>query len=97
MPLNGAPRPPPPAPPQVYWQVDELQKSLQFVSVSLDGHVALWTLAKAELQRELLMRLAPPPALGTEGAAAEAAPGAASSGTCIDFCQVGRQHGSRGV
>ncbi len=82
---------------QVYWQIDELQKSLQFVSVSLDGHVLLWTLAKAELQRELLMRLQLQPGQHGqqagqqhgEGGVAEVVPGGTASGTCIDFCKVG--------
>lgn len=81
----------------MYWQIDELQKSLQFVSVSLDGHVLLWTLAKAELQRELLMRLQLQAGQHGqqagqqhgEGGAAEVAPGGTASGTCIDFSKVG--------
>ena len=71
---------------QVCWQVDELQKSLQFVSVSLDGVVVLWTLAKAELQRRLVVQQQAA-AEGTDGAAA---PSSTASGTCIDFNKVQR-------
>ena len=70
--------------------MDELQKSLQFVSVSLDGVVVLWTLAKAELQRELLMRLVVQQQAAAEGTDGAAAPSSTASGTCIDFNKVQR-------
>lgn len=70
--------------------MDELQKSLQFVSVSLDGVVVLWTLAKAELQRELLMRLVVQQQAAAEGTDGAAAPSGTASGTCIDFNKVQR-------
>lgn len=40
-------------------QVDELQKSLAFVSISTDGDVLLWTLAMCELLPERLIHLRP--------------------------------------
>ena len=42
---------------QVYWQVDEAQKALQFVSISSDGDINLWTMNKSELTHEILMKL----------------------------------------
>ncbi|GAX72654.1 hypothetical protein CEUSTIGMA_g110.t1 [Chlamydomonas eustigma] len=42
---------------QVFWQVDEAQKALQFVSISSDGNVNLWTMNKSELTHESLMKL----------------------------------------
>lgn len=42
---------------QVFWQVDELQKALQIVSISSDGYVLLWTLNKSELTHEVIMKL----------------------------------------
>jgi dynein intermediate chain 1 len=72
--------------------VDELQKVLQFVSVSTDGEVVLWTLAKAELQRELLMRLnalpgmalAPPESPAVDADEARSVLG----GLCMDFSKA---------
>jgi len=37
--------------------VDEAQKALQFVTVSSDGCVNIWTLNKSELTHEFLMKL----------------------------------------
>lgn len=69
----------------VFWQVDELLKSLQFCSVSTDGQVILWTLSKAELQLEVIMSLKAPGATpGPDG------PVTMTSGSCcMDFCKVG--------
>lgn len=67
------------------------------MSVSTDGEVLLWTVAKAELLPELLMRLhapadkeAAPPALAAAAAAmAEPAPSKrVVGGLCMDFCNV---------
>ncbi|MEW5300579.1 MAG: hypothetical protein WDW36_003498 [Sanguina aurantia] len=41
----------------VFWQVDESQKALQFVSISSDGNVHQWILNKSELTHESLMKL----------------------------------------
>jgi hypothetical protein len=57
-------------------QVDELQRSLAFVSISTDGEVLLWSLAKCELLPERLMRLQP--AAAAAGAAASTAGAAAA-------------------
>jgi hypothetical protein len=38
-------------------QVDEAQKALQFVSISSDGNVNVWTMNKSELTHESLMKL----------------------------------------
>jgi len=73
----------------VAWQSDELQKSLQFCSISTDGSVILWTLAKAELQREVIIRLRAPGATpGPDGPVA-----LVSGGCCMDFCRApGQDH-----
>ena len=82
------------------WLEDELQKTLKFASVSTDGDVILWTLAKSELQPERLMRLQAPGAAacgaGEAGQDAVAAAGAAPAagakhvvgGVCMDFSWV---------
>eukprot|EP01023_Acetabularia_acetabulum_P022891 TRINITY_DN22470_c0_g1_i5.p1 TRINITY_DN22470_c0_g1~~TRINITY_DN22470_c0_g1_i5.p1 ORF type:complete len:678 (-),score=142.08 TRINITY_DN22470_c0_g1_i5:229-2262(-) len=44
----------------VKWTIDELQTVLQFYSLSSDGQCALWSLAKAELVKEDVMKLRPP-------------------------------------
>lgn len=83
-------------------QVDELQKTLAFVSISTDGDVLLWTLAKCELLPERLIRLQPATAhktAGTMSLPGSSSSGAASSdelmpqqhiegGLCMDFCKV---------
>jgi len=61
-------------PPQVSWQEDELQRTLQFVSVSTDGDLTLWTLTKSELVPERLMRLV------AAGGGCAAGDGAAAAG-----------------
>lgn len=84
-------------------QVDELQRSLAFISISTDGDVLLWTLAKCELVPERLIHLQPPP--HQKSCAAAAGPGFAASsavaaadellpqqqvdgGLCMDFKKV---------
>ena len=76
---------------QIFWQVDETQKVLQFVSISSDGNVNLWTLNKSELTHESLMKLKVVRG-GANGAAAEAEEDASVStstagGCCMDFCK----------
>lgn len=48
--------------------MDEAQKGLAFVSISTDGDVLLWTLAKCELLPERLIRLQPPAAAAAQAA-----------------------------
>eukprot|EP00201_Polytomella_parva_P000559 CAMPEP_0175076480 /NCGR_PEP_ID=MMETSP0052_2-20121109/22753_1 /TAXON_ID=51329 ORGANISM="Polytomella parva, Strain SAG 63-3" /NCGR_SAMPLE_ID=MMETSP0052_2 /ASSEMBLY_ACC=CAM_ASM_000194 /LENGTH=591 /DNA_ID=CAMNT_0016345629 /DNA_START=118 /DNA_END=1893 /DNA_ORIENTATION=- len=72
---------------QIYWQVDESNRSLQFISTSSDGIINLWTLSKSELVPECLMKLrtvAKDLATGevTEEAAATQGP---AGGCCMDF------------
>ena len=43
---------------QVYWLPEEPAKNLTFCSVSSDGRVTMWTLAKNELQYTNIMELA---------------------------------------
>ncbi len=82
-------------------QVDELQRALQFVSISSDGSVVLWTLTKSELQKERLMRLQPAPqqeqlqAVVTE-AADEHSGLANAGGLCMDFNKVGIEQETMG-
>ena len=75
-------------------QVDEAQKALQFVSISSDGNVNLWTMNKSELTHEHLMKLKVVQA-GPKGQAEEAAGGedgsaasSAAGGCCMDFSKV---------
>lgn len=79
--------------PQVVWQEDELQATLQFTSVSTDGDVTLWTLSKGELVPERLMRLTAPGSGGGGGAGGGSGGGVARKavgGVCMDFSQVSR-------
>jgi len=73
----------------VAWQVDELQKSLQFCSISTDGQVILWTLSKSELQHEVIIKLRAPGATpGPDGPVSMV-----SGGCCMDFCKApGQDH-----
>lgn len=59
-------------------QVDEMQRGLSFVSISADGDVLLWTLAKCELLPERLIRLQPTAAAAHTGGLAAAAAGPAA-------------------
>ncbi|KAL6762450.1 WD40-repeat-containing domain protein [Haematococcus lacustris] len=69
----------------IFWQVDEAQRALQFVSISSDGNINLWTMNKSELSHEVLMKLrvVVPPAPGAAAAAggklSDAAAAAASA------------------
>lgn len=77
---------------QIFWQVDEANKGLQFVSISSDGNVNLWILTKSELVPENLMKLR----VVKEGDALEDDPAASgpAGGCCMDFCKVcGRRPG----
>lgn len=90
---------------QVFWQADELQKDLQFVSISSDGRVTLWTLSKAELLQEVLMKLQHQPqeavasAVNGHGATLsnraenDTPQSRVTGGTCMDFSkEPGQQH-----
>ncbi len=67
--------------------MDEAQKALQFVSISSDGNVNLWTLTKSELIPECLMKLR----VVKAGESPEEDPMASgpAGGCCMDFCKVG--------
>lgn len=74
--------------------MDEAQKALQFVSISSDGNVNLWTMNKSELTHEHLMKLKVVKA-GPKGQAEEAAGGeddsvssSTAGGCCMDFSKV---------
>lgn len=72
-------------------QVDDLQKALQFVSISSDGDVTMWTLSKCELQPERLAQLMServPPEAAANGEAAEVLTRHSVGGTCMDFNKV---------
>lgn len=62
-------------------QPDELQKTLAFVSISTDGDVMLWTLAKCELLPERLMRLQSTSKDKAAGAGAAAVAALSASGS----------------
>ncbi|PNW75678.1 hypothetical protein CHLRE_12g536550v5 [Chlamydomonas reinhardtii] len=72
---------------QIYWQPDDAQKSLQFVSISSDGAVNLWTLTKSELIPECLMKLRVVRAGETSEEEDPNASGPAG-GCCMDFCKM---------
>jgi dynein intermediate chain 1 len=42
---------------QVYWQVEDMAKELNFFSISSDGQVASWIMSKNELKMEPVMQL----------------------------------------
>ncbi len=76
-------------------QVDEAQKALQFVSISSDGNVNLWTMNKSELTHEPLMKLK----VVRQAGRGEPLPGeengtsvvmSIAGGCCMDFCKVRR-------
>ena len=61
---NPDPNPNPnpiPIPHQVCWQEEDLAKNLNFFSISSDGRVTLWTLAKSELEDSDIMQVTLPP------------------------------------
>ena len=71
--------------------MDEAQKAMQFVSISSDGLVNIWTMNKSELTHECLMKLTmvsvdnrPADSEGEDGTAA-----AMAGGCCMDFNKVG--------
>mmetsp|Transcript_34370 Transcript_34370/g.61590 ORF Transcript_34370/g.61590 Transcript_34370/m.61590 type:complete len:646 (-) Transcript_34370:475-2412(-) len=72
---------------QVYWQPDDQSKNLTFCSVSSDGRVTMWTLAKSELQYTNIMELS----LGDDSSEkggqldTDAALAGLAGGTCFDF------------
>lgn len=70
---------------QVFWQVDEMQKALQFVSISSDGRVTLWTLSKSELVPEESMRLK---LADSEKREEDVVMQAMAGGVCMDFNKV---------
>lgn len=82
---------------QVFWQVDELQKALQIVSISSDGRVLLWTLNKSELTHEVIMKLkldkSTEPGAATANADADEDTHVAGTagGCCMDFSK-GQDH-----
>jgi dynein intermediate chain 1 len=47
--------------------VDDAQKALQFVTISSDGCINIWTLNKSELTHEFLMKLRKEGKEGDEG------------------------------
>ncbi len=51
--LTPKPLKPQPYNPAALLQLDEAQKALQFVSISSDGNVNLWTMNKSELTHEV--------------------------------------------
>lgn len=77
----------------IFWQPDEALKALQFVSISSDGNVNLWTMNKSELTHEDLMKLKvvrPGKQPGEEGGGEE---GGIAGGCCLDFCKMpGQEH-----
>lgn len=72
---------------QVYWQPDDQSKNLTFCSVSSDGRVTMWTLAKNELQFTNIMELALTDDANEKGGQVDtdAALAGLSGGTCFDF------------
>lgn len=64
-------------------QVDEAQKGLAFVSISTDGDVLLWTLAKCELLPECLICLQPPAAAQAACHKAEPSSAAAAGSSAV--------------
>ena len=68
---------------------------MQFVSISSDGNINLWTMNKSELTHENLMKLRVVPANGKEDAPPSEEDSIASSvagGSCMDFskvCEIG--------
>ena len=80
---------------EVCWQEEDLAKNLNFFSISSDGRVTLWTLAKSELEYSDLMQLK----LVTRGAGGRGGSGAAdddddsallglAGGSCFDFSKL---------
>lgn len=74
--------------------MDEAQKALQFVSISSDGTINLWTMNKSELTHEVLMKLTMVPKKGEQASGQEddsaALGNMPAGGCCMDFCKVSR-------
>ena len=74
---------------EVCWQEEDLAKNLNFFSISSDGRVTLWTLAKSELEFSDLMHLK----LISKGAAKageeeDSALMGLAGGCCFDFSRL---------
>lgn len=68
---------------QIQWQADDVEKHHNFVSVSSDGSVRLWTLVQNELHYADLITLTKESA--GEEVADDAPVTVLASGTCISF------------
>jgi len=79
---------------EVCWQEEDLAKNLNFFSISSDGRVTLWTLAKSELEFSDLMQLKLEPGLSLMGKQATEMEEEDSSlmglagGCCFDFSKL---------
>ena len=69
---------------QIFWEAD-LNKWMQFYSISSDGRVTLWTLTKAELLHEDIIELQPHAQALTSIEADSAQFSRLESGCCFDF------------
>lgn len=70
---------------QIFWEEADLNKWMQFYSISSDGRVTLWTLTKAELLYEDIMELQPYTQALTDIDADAAQFSRLESGCCFDF------------
>ena len=70
---------------QIFWEEADLNKWVQFYSISSDGRVTLWTLTKAELLHEDIIELQPHAQALTSIEADSAQFSRLESGCCFDF------------
>ena len=70
---------------QIFWEEADLNKWMQFYSISSDGRVTLWTLTKAELLYEDIMELQPHAQALASVEADSAQFSRLESGCCFDF------------
>ena len=75
---------------EVCWQEEDLSKNLNFFSISSDGRVTLWTLAKSELEFSDLMQLKLVQKTSTKGGEDEedSALMGLAGGCCFDFSRM---------
>lgn len=71
---------------EVCWQQEDLAKNLNFFSISSDGRVTLWTLAKSELEYSDLMQLKLKTVAGDDEE--DASLMGLAGGCCFDFSRL---------
>ena len=73
---------------EVCWQEEDLAKNLNFFSISSDGRVTLWTLAKSELEYSDIMQLKLTAKTASDEGDDDASLCGLAGGCCFDFSRL---------